>query len=71
MIISTDQQKAMEEGHPVPLIVAGTECVLIRKDLYDRVKTILEYDASEWTESEMSGMAAIAADEADNAGPIS
>jgi hypothetical protein len=70
MHLTIDQQKAIEDGQAVPLVVEGTECVLLRKDLYDRVKTILEYDDSEWTESETSGMAAIAAEEADKAEPI-
>lgn len=37
MILNMEQQKAVENGEPVALNVAGTECVLIRRDIYLRL----------------------------------
>jgi hypothetical protein len=46
-----------------------TECVVVRKDVFERMKHVA-YDDSEWTPEEMSTMAAHAFDSADTAGPI-
>ncbi len=59
MILNTQQQKAIESGTPVALNVAGTECVLVRKDIYLRLDP--DFDTGPWTLEEMN----LLADEAD------
>jgi hypothetical protein len=44
MIFSTEQVQAIECGEAVPIMVGQTECVVIRKEVYDRVKRVLYYD---------------------------
>jgi hypothetical protein len=55
MILSMEQQKAVEKGEPVVLNVAGTECVLVRKDIYLRLDP--DYDTGPWTVEEMNLLA--------------
>ena len=59
MTLSSEQQTALANGEPVTLDVAGTECVLIRKDIYLQMDP--EFDAGPWTVEEMN----LLADEAD------
>jgi hypothetical protein len=40
MNLSPDQLKAVAAGEPVPLLVERTRCVLIREDLFDRLKRV-------------------------------
>jgi len=46
MILSADQLKAIQHGEAVPVTVEKAECVVIRKDVYDKVKELV-YDDSE------------------------
>jgi hypothetical protein len=55
MILNMEQQKAVENGEPVALNVAGTECVLLRRDVYLRLE--LDYDTGSWTTDEMNLLA--------------
>ena len=55
MILNMEQQKAVENGEPVSLTVAGTDCVLIRKDVYLRLEP--DFDAGPWTLDEMNLLA--------------
>jgi len=59
MTLSSEQQAAIANGEPVTLDVAGTECVLIRKDIYLRMDP--DYETGPWTVEEMN----LLADEAD------
>jgi len=67
--LTTEQQKAVSCGEPVPFVLNETECIVMRKDVFDRMKRIA-YDAGEWTPEEMIAMAKLAFDDADIAGPI-
>jgi hypothetical protein len=42
MILNMEQQKAVENGEAVALNVAGTECVLVRRDIYVRLDPVRE-----------------------------
>jgi hypothetical protein len=42
MELSAEQRRAVENGEAVPITVAETACVLLRADLYERVKAMLE-----------------------------
>ena len=55
MILNMEQQKAVASGAPVALNVAGTECVLVRRDIYLRLDP--DYDAGSWTTEEMNLLA--------------
>jgi hypothetical protein len=59
MILSSAQQIAVVNGEPVALNVGGTECVLLRKDVY--LKLDPDHDSEPWTTIEMD----LLADEAD------
>ena len=54
MILNIEQQKAVANGEPVALNVAGTECVLVRNDIYLRMDP---YDTGPWTIDEMNLLA--------------
>lgn len=41
MDLTLGQQTALEQGAVVPVLVGRTECVLIRKDLYERAQPLL------------------------------
>ena len=55
MILTVSQQIAFDSGEPVSLTVAGTECVLVRKDAYLRMDP--NYDSGPWTLDEMNLLA--------------
>jgi hypothetical protein len=42
MELSAAQMRAIENGEAVPITVGHTRCVLIREDLYERVKAVLD-----------------------------
>ena len=46
MDLSADQVRAVERGEAVPITVEQTPCVLIRADLDDRVRAILDIEAA-------------------------
>lgn len=55
MILNMEQQRAVANGEPVALNVGGTECVLVRKDVYLRLDP--DYDTGPWTTEEMNLLA--------------
>jgi hypothetical protein len=59
MKLTADQEQAIRSGQAVQVTVAGTECVLLRKDVFERGD---EVDYSPWTAEEMDLLAAEAAD---------
>ena len=67
--LSVEQRTAHEIGGPVPYLIGTTECVVVRKDVFERMQHVA-YDDSEWTPEEMIALAERAFDEADTAGPI-
>lgn len=68
MQISERQQQALEHGEAVPVVIGETECVVLRRDVYERVRKVLEYDDSEWSDEEIRLMAARTFADADNSG---
>jgi hypothetical protein len=67
--LTAEQRTALEGGEPVPCVLNQTECVVLRKDVFERFQRVA-YDDSEWTPDEMIALAERAFDDADNAGPI-
>ena len=55
MILNREQQTAVANGEPVALNVAGTECVLVLKDIYLRMDP--DYETGPWTIEEMNLLA--------------
>ena len=55
MILNVEQQQAVEDGQPVALNVSGTECILVRKDVY--LQRELEFNSNPWTTEEMNLLA--------------
>jgi hypothetical protein len=46
MELSATQMQAIENGEAVPIMVGRTKCVLLREDLYQRVKALLDLEAT-------------------------
>ena len=46
MELSAAQMQAIENGEAVPITVGNTKCVLLREDLYERVKALLDVEAT-------------------------
>jgi hypothetical protein len=40
--LTAEQRTALGQGEAVPLMVDATECVLLRKDVYDRIQELIE-----------------------------
>ena len=68
--LTPEQQQSVTSGDAVPVVVNDTECIVVRKDVFERMKHIA-CDDSEWTVEEMAASAAHAFESADSAGPIS
>lgn len=67
--LSPDQETALASGEAVPCLVSDKECIVVRKDVFERMQHVA-YDDSELTSDEMIAMAERAFDDADTAGPI-
>lgn len=67
--LTAEQRSALESGEPVTCALEQTECVVVRKDVFDRLQRIA-YDDSEWTADEMLAVAARTFEEADRAEAI-
>jgi hypothetical protein len=55
MVLNREQQNAVERGQPVAMKVAGTDCVLVRRDIYLRMDP--DFDDGPWTIEEMNLLA--------------
>jgi hypothetical protein len=55
MILTAEQLEALQRGEPVPITIGQTECVIVRKDRFPRVRSA--YDDSEWSDEEMASLA--------------
>ena len=67
--LTAEQRNALTKGEPVALILENAECVVVRKDVYERMQHVA-YDDSELSPEEMIALAERAFDDADTAGPI-
>jgi hypothetical protein len=50
VVLTSDQRAAIETTGSVPLSVDGLECVLVRSDIFNRVRDLLGDD---WTHDDM------------------
>jgi hypothetical protein len=62
MQLTSDQIVAVRKGEAVRVDESGLECVLVRADVYDRLKHLV-FDDSEWSDDELRRMLARSADE--------
>jgi hypothetical protein len=56
MNLTSEQKQAVERGEPVRLADEGTQIVVLRADVFDRIAQLLYHDG-EWTPEEMSRLA--------------
>jgi hypothetical protein len=68
MNLSPQQLQAIEHGEAVPITVGRTECVVIRREVYEQVRKL--YDDSELSHNELRAIAARTLDDLESAGPI-
>ena len=66
MTLTRDQKNAVEHGQAVPITLDGTDCIVVRRDVYERLSRA-EYDDTEWHEDELRALASRTFDEADTA----
>ena len=52
MNLTSEQQRAIDNGKAVEVTVDGRQCVLLNREMYDRVKQVIEYDDSPPTKEE-------------------
>jgi hypothetical protein len=45
MNLSIEQFRTLEKGEPVRVTESGLECVILRADVYDRIKTVLDCES--------------------------
>jgi hypothetical protein len=59
MQLTVEQERAIRGGQAIDVNIAGTPCVLLRKDVYEAGDAL---DFSPWSSEEMDLLAAEAAD---------
>ncbi len=59
MELTAEQERAIQNGQAVEATVGSVECVVLRKDVFERGE---QMDYSPWTDEEMDCVAAEAAD---------
>ncbi len=59
MKLTAEQERAVQSGQAVQVKVGGAECIVLRKDVYERAEPV---DFSPWTPEEMDWLAAETAD---------
>jgi uncharacterized protein YgbK (DUF1537 family) len=45
--LTSEQLKALEEGHPVSVVIDTTRCVVVRQDVFERVQRAIAEDHAE------------------------
>jgi hypothetical protein len=61
MILSSDERTALQNGEVLRLLENGLECVVVRADVYDRVKMWM-FDDAEWTDQDLKSALARSAE---------
>lgn len=70
MTLTSEQAKTLADGGAVPLTIEQTPCVIVRQDVFERMKSF-DYDDSEWRDEELMLLASRTFADVDQAGPIS
>jgi hypothetical protein len=69
MTLSAGELEVLHKGGAVPQTIDGHECVLVRKDVYERLRHPV-YDDSPWTDDELEALAEATFDQLDCPQPI-
>ena len=69
MTLSPEQLRAIQTGQPVLVTIDQTECVLMRKDIFQKIQQV-SYDDSDWSDEELEAVAAQTLDSLDSAEKI-
>jgi hypothetical protein len=69
MNFTTQVDEAVQYGDAVPVWIGTSECILIRRDIFDRA-VVRSHDDSEMTDNELQAIAARTLVDLDTAGPI-
>lgn len=69
MTLTAEQTLGIQNGQAVSVTVDQTECVVVRKDVFQKIRQ-LAYDDSEWSDEEMEAAAAGMFDALDDAEKI-
>lgn len=69
MTLTPEQLRAIQSGQPVSVTVDQTECVVVRKDVFQRTRHV-SYDDSDWSDDELEAVAAQTFDGLDDAEKI-
>ena len=56
MNLTAEQERSLSEGDAVPVTIGQTDCVLLRKDVYERVRRVVEYDDAPWSAAEKGAL---------------
>lgn len=65
MNVSKEQIQAIEQGKAVSIMVGETDCVVIRRDVYEKAQRFA-YDDGDWSAKEIEALAADMFDGLDN-----
>ena len=52
MELRANEKHALDSGIAVPIVVESTDCVILRRDVFDRVRAFL-YDDKEWSHDDL------------------
>ena len=52
MTLTLEQKRDLQQGRAVSATLDGIECVLLARDVYDRVRQLFDIDESSWTPEE-------------------
>ena len=69
MTLTSEQTRAIQNGQAVSVTVDQTECVVLRKDVFQKIRR-RAYDDSDWSDDELEAVAAEMFDALDNAEKI-
>jgi hypothetical protein len=68
MDLTSQQVEAIDHGAAVPIVVEGRSCVVLRQDVYDRVKRVTDFDDSDISPEETYAAVLAAWDQEDDPG---
>jgi len=69
MTLTPEQLRAIQSGQPVSVTVDQTDCVVVRKDVFQKIRQVA-YDDSDWSDDELEAVAAQTFDALDDAEKI-
>jgi hypothetical protein len=68
MKLTDEQIRALDHGDPICVTMDGRDCVVLRRDIYDRIRRVVEYDDSDMEPEEAYRAVLAAWDEEEDPG---